>query len=797
MTVRLDPQMPSVVLKALQPIVQIEPDLPSKMDGSGPGGSKDSVVTVTEVFHYIYNTPNWQRFLPLMDQCGLHHPLDTRRLPPEIVQRAQTLLAAAESTFALPPNDPAYCDMVVPYYFHHNLPPFDAGGLGLGYPDSNMRLEHWEMTAAEAYAAVLDPTKLSGACTEATYMFIAGSRAAGLACPLDAVLTQSHIFPRSGETPLDPSKLGKIGWEYVAASDAEIAAVYYSNLASSYRDGKQPATARVYAGLSYTIAPRIGAAILANVSSDPGQAFAYAKEAVVRSPEDIAHYLVVAGHLANHSRPEAQREALSLLADAVTPGAQAYALFAVQQLCLRERNCDDYAQVVQQEMPQRGFGEMLQVFSADVQKSPARRNQLILEAIVNNPNNAVAWLYQAMEAMEHWDLATAKRAVALSVALAPNLPYSHSLLSQLASMQGKVDLAYDEARKEALVMQGNPEGDVAVASAALAAGKFSTARAWAEAYAKALPHDHSGALLLGSIAREQGDGQRAIHYFARALKLMQRTGDAGNLFDAVRAEIHTNLASLHTTRAEPAKAAPHIRQVHQLAPESATHLWLATFLKYYENDIDGQLALAERLVTTYSQLPGAWTNLAFAHYQQGDYRTAQMELERALASNPNDIHAHLTEIYLRIGEGATDAARLLLVAFRKRFGQWAAYEPGVALQSLVLGDEATAHTLAAKVLANNPREYHALAVQGLLTYRTNAKQAQRIAKKMQKLYPKMPIGYLLAAKSALAAGDLVAALREVEQASTRSPYDTGQPALLSPEVLRKEIATAIATRERQ
>lgn len=212
---------------------------PDEIDGS-LSGKDDGLLTWAETVHFAYNSPDWKKYLPALDRMKLKHPLDTRSLPNPIRQRIEKIEKEVKTQIGIEENEPVFCDAFVPAFFKAGLPSFRESGLGFGYPFGyTLNLFEKELTATQAFSAVLNPSLPYGSCSEATYKVLSALEVSGVPCFAKAIETQNHLFPRFDRIDLDPSQLGPIGWEQELSSDRDVAAAYYSSLAIQEKNPKK------------------------------------------------------------------------------------------------------------------------------------------------------------------------------------------------------------------------------------------------------------------------------------------------------------------------------------------------------------------------------------------------------------------------------------------------------------------------------------------------------------------------------------------------------------------------------
>lgn len=193
-----------------------------------------------EIFNYV--APRWQKFLPVLDALQVRHPLDLRNAPPQIHSRIQELKTQILNDIPpkLIPNSSEWCDRFVNRFFTLGLRTYAEGGLGFAYPqEETFTYETFEMTAAEAYQAVVDPNnpqKEFGSCSEATYKILSALQAMDVSCTAYAVLVPGHVFAvaewkEEWKSILDPSYNGRYESGATISTELDYVPDYYAQRA--------------------------------------------------------------------------------------------------------------------------------------------------------------------------------------------------------------------------------------------------------------------------------------------------------------------------------------------------------------------------------------------------------------------------------------------------------------------------------------------------------------------------------------------------------------------------------------
>lgn len=738
---------------------------PEQIDGDG-GQPRDHVLNFKEFVHFVYNSPDWQKYLPALDKAGLKHPLDPRKIPHEIIRRASYLRSAVEHQTQTMPGITGYCDAFVPAYYEEGLKSYAEGGLGWGYPFAYRRTQDRELTAAEGYNGVLNPKLPFGECTEATYKIISAFRAAGVPCTINTFDTQNHLFARFDQTDLDPSKLGKIGWER-SLSDSGMAFIYYSNLLAA---AKKPDLTKRYEDIATAIDPdSVLAHKLRVLDLVKNKRFDEACEEIFKAmalnPEEPTIFTMAASLFMSHPEPNKGRELAHRLIESYPNNA--YALRAFQSYCYRRNTCSEEGPWLMQRFPQSGNGEVLMALQVEKNGQTGEITEWVSKSLEKNPRNAIALQMKAILALQTGRYEEAEQAYKASIEVAPNLAGNHSGLSAIYTGRGLVDAAYDEAKREEIVFLGNPSGEMALANAALQAGDFETALIYAANHQTKYPADPTSYLTLSSILTNHGYFDKAIDQVKQALPLISHPSG--------RAGTYAYLASLYLMKPDLDKARAYVQLAKNTDLNNLAVIIVDIQVLMAQNLYDQALVVADEGVKKFPESSASWALRATLHMTLNHTAQAKADIEKSLSLNPRDPIALMNEIFLLLEKGNSKAAREKLTEIRIKFSAFPFLHVLDAFASYLLGDSAKAATEAKRALKYNPNDHQALLTFGFIYVdRNELQQAAEKARQLKKFFPFQNSGFLLMAKIYQKQERLKEAEAEAREAVRIFPYDSGR-----------------------
>ncbi|SLN66288.1 tetratricopeptide repeat protein [Pseudoruegeria aquimaris] len=230
----------------------------------------------------------------------------------------------------------------------------------------------------------------------------------------------------------------------------------------------------------------------------------------------------------------------------------------------------------------------------------------------------------------------------------------------------------------------------------LQAGRIADARQQAETLARLHPQDGFCANVLGLAAQMEGDTQRALDHFARAVALAPEVADFGaNLGYALNRSLRHQAAEAALRR---------VLRHHPRHVNARTNLVQALVeLKRPEEAVRHALALIRHMGET----PEALRVLGVAQAQAGDDRRGRHTLERALAGDPPRFEEYALLARCIENEDGPEAAirRLRDIVFNHPEAAFAQMELGNRLAQS--GDLEAAETAYRAALAANPSLAHA------------------------------------------------------------------------------------------
>ncbi len=776
--------------------------LPQKIDGSGTN-ERDNILTGEEFIHFVYDNPDWERFLPALDRAGLRHPLDLRNIPRSIIQRIQEIKEKVETKIGLPPEEPNYYSHFVPAFFQAGLATFEDGGLGFSYPfSSQLDLTEPELTAAEAFDAVLDPDNMRhpyGSSTEATYKVIAAFRVMGV--PHDkvvAVETQNYLTARFEKTDLDSSKIGKLGWERILSSDAAVAAMYYHNVAASEAqngrvDSDQYAEAL---GIVEILTPKDPDIILTKAAgcwmrAEVEETFQEISRAIEMNPDNSETFLEIQSILT--SDPDRSQEAIDFAGRIVKRYPKnAYPLTVLIQICLPvERKLRKEAVTLQRALPDSGYGEVLLSFAADLTKNDAEATHWSQEALKKNRNNPYALQQIAFNLYSQGRIDVAKSILQMSIDQAPNLPHSHALLSGIYLMQGEVEAAYVEAKREPLSFFGNSPADhLPLGNTALAAGDLDTALSSMIQYTRAFPTDPSGLMVLATVETCLGQLDEATQTCKEGLALE-------TLPPLLKVVFHDQLASIGLLRPDLTEAENQLKEAEGLQLDFQELASIRFQILMARHQYEDALKAALKMTEQYPNFSTSWSSLASIRYLLNNQEKAKAAIDEALKKNGRDLRALSIKALIALEEGNSAGAAKIVDQMREFHSSFPEFHAQDALFSYLQGDRERALKEADRALRAFRHDPNALLVKGILNNdEGNVDEAEEIATKLDQFYPRDFSGPFLKAKIQFRQGHLEEAAKEARAAIDRFPDDSGRLRQLSFHLLLEEILKAQQSRTR-
>ena len=118
--IKFAPGTPKDFKAAIEHLVE-QAGVPSENLDGALDGKRDGQISEAEFIHFVYNSPDWQKYLPALDKAGLKHPLDIHKLPKPILERIAQLRQKIDGEIKLTPNDARYCDAFVPKFYETGL----------------------------------------------------------------------------------------------------------------------------------------------------------------------------------------------------------------------------------------------------------------------------------------------------------------------------------------------------------------------------------------------------------------------------------------------------------------------------------------------------------------------------------------------------------------------------------------------------------------------------------------------------------------------------------------------------
>lgn len=761
---RVDSGLSDVTRRAVQWTV--------KRNGSSTGidgnaaGIKDGVCTEEETIHFIYHRPEWRNYLPALDRMGLKHPLDLRDIPPEILERARSLREKIQVSIGGDEKQTGYCEDFVPKFYEAGRPSFRNGGLGFDYPYGTTLTPH-ELTAGEAFAAVLDPALPYGSCTEATAKVMTAFAAVS-SCPVRPVVTQNHMFARFKNLDLDPTGIGDFGWKK-DGGEAMVAGMYYVSLVNNARPGSAEQTD--YARVAASILPEdsevlISQTGLAVEQGDLKRAERLALAAIDANPHNPQSFLDYAFILGKLPLEDSIGHAIDFLKR--RPRSD-LAIWVVIQWAKEKNVFDRLIPPLGEILPDSGHAETLQAFQAFVRNDLRGSKGFLEEALAKNPDHASALFFEASLALDQGLLQEAERLARKSLELAPTLPGNYYLLSVIAMHKGDAETAYREAKKEGLVYFGNPAGLKAIAQAALMAGDLSSAEKYARRYVEERSRDPLSYLTLAPVQFSLGKPEEALKTARQALSFAKA-------LPAVEAQVHVLISTMAFASGDLALAQEHLDQAVRFgAGESLIARRVNVLLLSATGRFQEAVQAADRLVLDFPGFAFAWGAAATVYNRVNQPAKAQEAVDRALRLDRGDSDALIVQIELLLTSGkGREASERMDHFLKKNANQIFLYGP-LALEAYNLDGEKIdemALKIAETVLKSFPNDLSSLYVKGQLKLiQGDVASVRPIAEKLKKLYPNHHFSYMIASGVEFLQGNLEAAEREARRAVEIYPYD--------------------------
>lgn len=726
-----------------------------QLDGSGPG-KKDFIIEKEELIYFVYNSPDWKKFLPAMDRMKLVHPLDARGIRQKIKRRAHDLAIHINSNLShkkIVPQSTVYCDNFVPIFFEQGLASYTKGGLGFSYPFPSQQ-SNAELTAAQAFEGVLNPKKPFGSCTEAVEKISTSLAMVAPQCGIDALLTQNHAFARYQTVDLDPSRIGKVGWEK-KMTPAKFASLHYSTLAANATDrytrfellqiAKAIDPENAYAELVW------GHSYVENLKDEQPAGIQKITErwaaAIRLAGDDVYIYTDIARVLGLFKKPSLALDVAFELFD--KNPSHPYAILLLKNLLVKKDLLPSVITRFEKRYPHLGYHKL---FAAT--KKTVEENKVIYSTVLAlNPLNIYCLHGLAHLYLNESNLEMAKMFIQRAIAIAPNFPGTYYLLSQIEAQKNNVQLAYDAAKREMLSYLGNTDGTLAFAQAAMGAGDFRLALHYAKLTYKTLeqnkqPRFHVHLMIL-KILGELGQSDQAL---IKAEATLQRLKTAGYGTE----EILALKIYLLYLKDDQSQAMHVIEEAQEKFPGSTYIECLKCMILKRLGSYHQALHCARNLVKNNPEFVEASLMLGEIYLDLNQTERAKQVVEKVLIKNPYDMVALSLNGMIKMctassrveKQEAWEALRLLFKEHKWFLGIDAMY-------SLLLGNKEAA--LARALLAHkfDRRDCSALFVMGTLALEKNAHdKAQAYAEKILEYQPNSVLGHILDARLAVTRGNL-------------------------------------------
>jgi len=311
--------------------------------------------------------------------------------------------------------------------------------------------------------------------------------------------------------------------------------------------------------------------------------------------------------------------------------------------------------------PESGIAEMLESFIANAKQNFAHQRQLIDAAYEKNPNFADAAVAKSSLNLAQRNVSGAKQFAEEALLLAPNVRGAHQMLSAIASLQGNPNLAYEEAKRESVVDFGDPAGTYALSYAALNAGDLDTALAYAVAYNKAVPNDHSIGILIANIFLLKGD-------LLTTTTIARSLSSQAFVPAQIREGAHVLLSQVYIAEGNLSNARLQAEKALDINPEDISALSMLVNIETLDANYAKALMQAQQIANNFPQVSHSWSQLAVTQMSIGLYDAAQTNSSTALSLNPQDPSALYLKIFFMIRNGDTIQAAEELQNMKAKFG---------------------------------------------------------------------------------------------------------------------------------
>ncbi|MBI4212545.1 MAG: hypothetical protein HY540_07910 [Deltaproteobacteria bacterium] len=809
--IRSDPPLPLEVRDALELLIMTGNFPPLLQSGSSTLSKSISPAEVTVEFgefdHFVFNDPKWpsETFRQARKVAKRLHPIDIY-LPPEITERIKAIKSQLERQKL---TKTGTCER----FYELGIKPYTDGGLGFFdrfsrllddrdavLTSSESKRKSMELTAADAFAGVLDSSNAFGGTSETAYKILTAYRALQAPCELKIIQTHNHVFVEHQGRALDPTGIGELGWRR-EITPAQLAALYYERSSAATPDPEVMVEAQSIA--SHIDPNRMGTGTFMAYANWVGGHYDVAVSNTTRAiqlhPDNIEPALFLF-HLARSSpSPERQRTVahnfMSMLPDHIA------STVVLSGLCFDNGTCEEEVAWLKKTFPDMGLSEMLKAQMAFKDQSldsaemwlGLAKTKFPAVAIqemkgTNHPLSMVLQLGAKISLAKQTSFApaVAEQDITWSLNIAPLLPGSHATLAEIYRRQGRYDLAYQEMKREFVISTRLENLFAATGECALQAGDVKSALDFARQHVVEVPEESRGYALLAKIALT-GHTSAAIelaHQHAkRAVELAMKEPSP---LQALRLVELSRIALLLNNGLVLARG--YAEQALTADPNSfaAKQNLIEVLLATGTVEARKEALARARDMTTVSEEPQVWSFAATVLARLGYLDDAEAYFRRALTTGfvQPETYAGLFEVLLS-KDPAT--ARQFSEEMRRRHENTPWFLGVDAYVAMLQGEQGRALDQAAKALKYNPNDYHALIASGLVyvqrkTPRERKKslqEANRISEHLKKMYPFAPITHVLEARVNMRYAAWSAAQRAAEEAERLSPNDDGSITSLS------------------
>ena len=265
-----------------------------------------------------------------------------------------------------------------------------------------------------------------------------------------------------------------------------------------------------------------------------------------------------------------------------------------------------------------------------IRGKPDEAIELLQGVIKDEPRLAPAHQYLGLAFVAKNDLLQARRELAETVKLDPNLAEARIALAALHLAEGSSDLAIEQAQMALRINGRNLRAATILGDAYLRKNDLAKAKQTFETISKALPQEPLSRYRLGLIARSKKNDAAAVEYFEEALKINPNA-----------IEPLDQIAAVRLTQGKPKKARDRVIRQLELSPKNPMFHNLLGKLRLQAKDTAQAEAEYKQAIELRPDLPISYMNLGQLYLATGKQDQAMKEYEAALAKNSKLLSAHM------------------------------------------------------------------------------------------------------------------------------------------------------------